>query len=445
MANIVLVYEHKAREMESILLIQYELRRRGHNVELFHTHELNRKKYIFNSPDVVVTPFLYGNAELDKYVFETFGRIKRICNLQWEQVYNGTSKQNNKRTPKENAKYATHICWGKNSYNRLMANGCINAKLTGAPHMDFLKKEFRTWYLSRDTLFEKYGLVRNNKTILFISSFSYLGLSDERMEEIKARADFDPYYFRDLTEKSRDIIFSWFEKVLIEQPDVTIVYRPHPGELYDDKIKKMCERFNNMKCIADESVKQWIVACDVILNWYSTAGVEAYFAGKNNIFLRPVPFPTDMEFEMFESVCTAMTLDDFVSLINDENKVEEYYLQHPLGERIAPYYLTDTSLSFVKIADEIERLINSDGDKHLCDKYKITKKIQSHIKYIAKELLYENWRRSSHLALTIIEKVVRLQEFVNYQSRLEQEKILPEDINLLETRIQAIYRDLGRG
>ena len=141
MAKIVIVYEHKTREMNTVLMLSHELRRRNHDVSIFQINDLNRFRYLRKKIDLIVTPFLYGDHEIEM-LMSIFGRVNRICNLQWEQVYNGTVGDDYKRTPKGNAKYATHICWGVESYNRLVKNGCLKAVLTGAPQMDFLQKSF---------------------------------------------------------------------------------------------------------------------------------------------------------------------------------------------------------------------------------------------------------------------------------------------------------------
>lgn len=439
MAKVVIVYEHKAREKDTVLLLQYELKRRNYDVEIFQINELNRIQYLFKKVDLIITPFLYDDCEL-KEVFGTFGRVNRICNLQWEQIYNGACKDSHKRTPKNNAKYATHICWGMSSYNRLMENGCCKAVLTGAPQMDFLKNTFREWYLNKNVLFDKYGVEKENKTLLFISSFSYLGLSDERLEEIKSLVDFDPYYFRDLTEKTRDIILCWFERLLNEHRDINIIYRPHPGEIFDNRIESLCNKYKNLYFIDNESVSQWIVRCDVILNWYSTAGVEAFFAGKNNIFLRPIDFPANLDYEMFDKVCTVTTYDDFIKYIFDDEIVSKYYTEFPLGKNIEPYYLIDNVLSFMKIADTVENILKEKEDNRISSIYHCTWRLYIHFKYYVKLIIYRGWKSSSCFATKFVKNINRLQSLVNSCEKKEEELIDYKEQIAFKNRIKNFYK-----
>ncbi|TYZ24506.1 surface carbohydrate biosynthesis protein [Selenomonas ruminis] len=440
MASIVILYEHKAREMETVLLLRYELMRRRHDVSIFQIDDLSRMKYLFKKTDLVITPFLYGDYELKKYVLEIFGCVNRICNLQWEQIYNRGGKNNPKRNPKGNAKYATHICWGMDTYNRLISDKCINSVITGAPQMDFLKDDFNNWYLDKETLYSKYGIDKNKKTLLFISSFSYLGLSDEKLEELKLLVDFNPYLFRDLTEKSRDVILSWFDNIMRENDNINIIYRPHPGEVMDDRMRDLCNRYKNIFFIGEESVSQWIVRCDAILNWYSTAGVEAFFANKNNIFLRPFEFPIDMDYEMFGSVCTAKTYNDFRELILNEEAVNEYYKNNPLDKKVALYYLIDKKFSFIKIVGVIEKMLQEKEDTRISSAYRCRWRWYSLFKSYIKLIVYKSWKHSDFFATKIVKNINVLQRVVESCLKKETETIKQEDICSFDEKFRRIYK-----
>lgn len=389
MANIVILYDGKAREMDTDMLLLYELSRRGHKVDLFQLRELNRIKYFFNTPDLIITPFLYGNYDLNKFIYKTFGHVKKICNFQWEQVYIGSSKKESKLTPKQEATKAVHICWGQESYERLKRNGCSNAVLTGAPHLDFLKSKFATWHKSRKELFSYYNIDPSKKTLLFISSFTLRGFDDKNLVKIRKLVDFDPFLLKELTISSRNIVLEWFDKFLTGREDINIIYRPHPGERIDDKLSNLCEKHKTLYFISDYSVQQWITVSDIILNWYSTSGVDAYFANKSNLFLRPVEIPEDMEYEMFKNICKCKTYEDFLSFIDMPKLIDEYYKKFPLGNSINTYYLVDNSYSYLKILDIIDRmLITQDFDLKDDGLYSNYSHFTTHLDYAYKYLIY---------------------------------------------------------
>ncbi len=420
MSNIVILYEHKVREMDTAMLLWHELSRRGHKVDLFQVRQLDRRKYFFNTPDLVITPFLYGNLELTKYIYKTFGNVKKICNLQWEQVYNGSSKNERKRTPKQEAVKAVHICWGQQSYERLKCNGCNNAVLTGAPQLDFLKSKFAAWHKSREELFSYYNIDSSKKTLLFISSFSYLNSDDKSLEERRYLLDFDPFFFKELTIASRNIILEWFDKLLTEMEDVNIIYRPHPGELIDNKLNDLCEKHKNLYFISDYSVQQWITVSDIILNWYSTSAVDAYFANKSNLFLRPIDIPENIEYEMFRNICKCKTYEDFLSFIDMPQRVDEYYKKFPLEKSINSYYLVENSYSYLKILDLIDRMLTTrDFDIRDAKVYSGYSHLTTHLDYAFKYLTYTVVKNTPLKKYKDYRKMFAVNEEISAQERAE--------------------------
>ena len=87
MIDVMILYEHKNREMESILLLKHELMRRGYKVRLKSVFELKQIRYFLEKPKVIVCPYLYSDVELHKYIYEVFGSADKIMNLQWEVQY----------------------------------------------------------------------------------------------------------------------------------------------------------------------------------------------------------------------------------------------------------------------------------------------------------------------------------------------------------------------
>ena len=438
MANIVIVYEHKAREMETVLLLSHELRKKGHYTELYPVCELNRIKYLFNKPDLVIVPFLYGNNELVNYVYSVFGCVRKILNLQWEQVYGGLAGDSKKGTPRECAQKAVHICWGYNSYKRLIDNGCKHAVLTGAPQLDFLKPQFKGWYGNRDELFKDFKIDSRKKTILFISSFSYLGLSKKRLSELRGRVNLDPFYFYDLTVKTRNVVLDWFEKLLASCGNINIIYRPHPGEFIDKRLTELNNKYSNLHVISDHSVKEWIIASDIILNWYSTAGVEVFFAGKSNLFLRPIEIPKDIDYEMFDNACMAKTYEEFYNYIINSGSIESYYLKNDLKNKIAPYYYVRDTLAYKNILNVIEKMLKSKKYDLISNNYSTVKKVKIHAVGLLYLLLYNAWKQNNKLVKYLVKRNKHLSDLIRIQETTELDRITKEDVRRFEDKLSKL-------
>ena len=158
MIDILFVYEHKVREIESIIALKTLLELEKLKVEIIWVRNYARLRYfLYKKPRLIVTPYLYTNKELYDTVISVCGNVTKIINLQWEQVFNGESTDvtsNPKGIPKD----AVHICWGKVSYERLKKTNIKNLLLSGAPQLDFLRPIFNNYFYSKKEIIKKYKL-----------------------------------------------------------------------------------------------------------------------------------------------------------------------------------------------------------------------------------------------------------------------------------------------
>ncbi len=63
--------------------------------------------------------------------------------------------------------------------------------------------------------------------------------------------------------------------------------------------------------VADETIRHWLKACDVVYNWNSTTAVEAYYSGTPTYLIRPVPLPHDCQMPVFNQSRGIQTYEEF--------------------------------------------------------------------------------------------------------------------------------------
>ena len=97
----------------------------------------------------------------------------------------------------------------------------------------------------------------------------YYSIDDWGKEKTDERIEIDT--------KSRDIIVKWIEEYTKEN-DCEIIYRPHPGELVNNKLKILSSKHKNIKIIHENSIRTWIKNSDKIHTWYFTLITEIYFS-----------------------------------------------------------------------------------------------------------------------------------------------------------------------
>ncbi len=362
MIDFLFVYELEQRELENITLLGAELENRGYRVayekyDFLYPRKL-RKKYI-NNVKVVIVHSMYNEKVLYNLVYQAFGFVKKIINLQWEQV--GTIKDENSTTahryPKQSAKTVPHVCWGPKMQEILIRCGMDKerAPVLGPLHMDFLRKEFDGYYMSREALFKEFGIPTDKKVLLFLSSFSYTSLTEKQLDNLRRILNKDSVEaFHKISVDSQREILEWIERYLNENPDEIFIYRPHPAEAGNKLLREYEQRNSRLFVIGKYSVKQWIKTADVIFNWFSTSMAEVYFDGKDGFVLRPVEMVKEKDVAIMRDCRFITTYEDFVSAAHGCNDLVVS------ADALKSYYdVTDTP-AFVRCADFFEEVITTD-------------------------------------------------------------------------------------
>lgn len=362
MIDFLIFYEVKNREFESIVLLRNKLVSLGYSVSYISFFQINDRKLIHkykNNVKVAVMPSLYHNNEIINIVYHVAGKVKNIVNLRWEQVGTNDEERRNDSYmyPTGMASKAFHCCWGKIPEQMFLRAGISkdNLRITGPIHIDFLQEHFRKYFKTREELFFQYNINTDKPTLLFISSFvfatmtsnevrSYIKqIGENKKVSVTKRVERDKHSYKE--------ILKWLENYA-KSNECQVIYRPHPVENITDELKTLGS-LPNFRIIGEENVKQWILCCDVILTWYSTSIVEAYFAHIPFCILRPdeIPLGDDISIynnasfikteEEFKIYCQEYARKGFIENSNINSKlIEEYFeynVTYPSHKRTADY------------------------------------------------------------------------------------------------------------
>ena len=341
--DFLLIYETKARELESICLLKYELERRGYSVAILETWWCLRHYYRPIPAKVLVTLALYN----DSLVYAA-GRMSKdykvIVDLQWEQIFSNMEEEKPEAPHHFHgmSQSMVHIAWGPFTVDKLVRICGIperNVVLTGHISMDFIKPRFCGYYMSREELFRKYHISNDSKVVLFISSFSYVGMPEKLLEsDIYQKNALPANDFRSISSLSQKKLLQWINEVLPRHPDCTFIYRPHPAEADNAILRKMEKEVSNFRVIYEHSIKQWILAADKIYSWYSTSVADAFFCGKAFEILRPIELPRDMEIILYNHSRFITSIQEFEHSLHccgselpiDKSHFEHFYSFDPL-------------------------------------------------------------------------------------------------------------------
>lgn len=354
------VYELRARELESICLIGYELRRRGYSVAYINTwNEMDNEKRNLIAAKVVIAFAAYDKATIE-FVLSFVKSTQKIVNMQWEQLLGIGEKSDCKSNYyiKEEAKEIKHFSWGDDNYDRLVDDCHIDpcyVKKVGHVGMDFLRKELSNYYFSREEICDLYQIDKELKICLFISSFFYVSIPkvyESHVEQL----------FVDVSRESQKSILSWIKRILKQEKDIMFVYRPHPTESENNELLELEKEENRFRVIMDYSIKQWIKVSDVIYNWYSTSLMEVYSANKGCHILRPVEIPYEYEISIFEKARFITTFEEFEQTIS---QADTFPLDAEVMEKY--YFLDREEPTYLKIVKELIETYEDKSENHKID------------------------------------------------------------------------------
>lgn len=373
MPKILIYYEHKAREYQYCHALKYELKRRGYSVGLCQI--LNRHTWwhkIFSMPKVVVvgtvsTAVSVANFNLleDRCDFLR-GRTPLIVNLQAEQCFRDEDCNYNIVADDEWRQSIYYLCWGERRKKQILERGVEEEKIcvSGAMHLDFLRDEFHGIYKDREEIAHLYHLDSKKRWILIMSSFVMATMTSAQLHILtKMQQACDPEYMHEqvvakqkVSTISQSILLDWIDNYLSQNSDCIFIYRPHPKEKITEDIKRMIESYpNQFLFIGEESIQQWILVCDTIDNWISTAIVEAFFAKKQAIVVQPMPVQKDFEPAVLDECKKIRTYDAFkMAQAGDQLFHEETF---PVNKKIMnSYYKTEGPCAYIQAADFIEKV-----------------------------------------------------------------------------------------
>lgn len=431
-------YEHKVRELESVMLIKIELERRGYTVDLIGNYEYNRKD--FPKPKVLVSPAIYNNDQLWWDLFR-YGMIKKISNLLWEQLM-GIEEEEDVHGFHNVTGMGTRIinfCWGKNSHERIIRGGVQKDKapVVGQVNTDLLRWDFQKILLGKEELSKKYQVDASKKWYLFISSFAFCEM-DPLQENIatKAWGKENVDYFKEVSSRTRLVILDWFENQLKKHPEILIIYRPHPDETEKcDRLRQLALNYSNFKVIAQEALKQWVNASDKIYNWYSTGIVDAVVLEKPIRMLRPYPIKRELDYRIMYSANSITNQEEFENDFIDISKkgiIEK--------ELFASYYYLPDKPVYIQICDILEEMLTTNKYNirytlnewcyHLKEKFKWNSIwfINNHIVSKMSEKLYPSFYKKA-----IETKKVRLLSYCNgYAKNVATDEEIQELYNRLK-------------
>lgn len=392
--DVLILYEHINRELESALFLQKVLEERGYTAHVAHVGWDEGPAKIQYQTRLIVTPWCYDGKDIRTICnyksCAPSGKLK-LLNIHCEQI---TSDEAMKfLLPAGEAKDIYHIAWGEFFKEQLMSVGVKEERIcvAGSSRLDFFRRECSAISKSREELAKEFSLDESRKWVLLVGNFSAAFCSEETIANLEGRGYSNIRAQVDIAKRTYPEVLNWYDAILeqFSESNMEFIYRPHPSELMSDQLKALEEKYENFRVIRDYSIRDWFVTCDVAFSWNSTSAVEAASAEIPTYALRPVHIPEDLAFPILESVEQIVDLEQFKAAIVASLENRNSHVNDKFRSEIGYYYATGEKLATDLTADFIEKILADDGAADVDSYYSTTLAVRKCINYGIKILGYK--------------------------------------------------------
>jgi surface carbohydrate biosynthesis protein len=357
--DVVYLYEHAARELDVACAVTARLRK-DHSIhaEIIHWPTGFPHAVTHIHPNLVVLPFCYTERSYEALL--AYWRKARFFNLTWEQLfYAGNEKA---KTPRGEfaLNHVIHHAWSEFYAGFLMKNGLPEKHifLNGQPAYTLYEAPYRAYFSSRADLAERYHLDPSRRWVLFPENYNWAFYSGATIRQFieSGQSPADVKAMQEYCECSLHEVAQWLADVANDDK-FEVILRPRPSTTLTEfrlAIEKILTVLpSHFHVIQQESVREWILASDLVCSSHSTSLIEAAVAGKPVFIVEPYKIPGPLKVEWQELLMHVQTRTQFL---------EVCYNSHPdRDDRLAKWArgtLMSRGDSIANLADFIASFLN---------------------------------------------------------------------------------------
>lgn len=362
--DVLWLVEHTVREMDVACAVKTLAQARyGMDITIrniyLHANEVMKEYF----PSVVVFPFLYRISDLaiNEYV-EAWPRATYF-NLAWEQVHYKAHLKMKAPGDEFTKKKVTHHAWGEFYKNYLIESHVPSEHIfvNGNPAYQLYKEPYNKYFKQRIQLARENSIDPANRWVFIPENYKWAFFSDDKLKRsVEKGGNMEEHLnMRAFCRESLARVLKWCNEAG-KNDELEIIFRPRPATnsqhmetFFKENVEVPAENLHFTKV---DTVRDWIIASDIILSSYSTSLIEAAIAGKPIYMLEPVPIPESLYCDWYDIVPRIHSYADFeeACLRPEENNSQKLQI-----------WAQDTMLSngdpIEELASFVSDLVNGTG------------------------------------------------------------------------------------
>ena len=297
--DIVILYEKALRELDVACALKVMLEKEGVSVAIVQQDYDYGEALTNYRPRVVVLPFCYQNRSNNIYLLRWRGAV--FVNLTWEQFFYKGNRQ--AKTPRGEfpLNHVIHCAWSQDYLNLLSEIGVPSRHtfLSGNPALGLYLEPYRNYFRGRAAIAATYGLDPTRRWVFFPENYNWAFYEESMLRQMVAdgQSAEEVAAMRDFATRSFNQAMVWCKRLVAEM-DVELILRPRPATVASVMRKRVEVLVGDLPkhfhIIQDETVREWILASDMVVSSYSTSLIEAAVAGRPILMLEPLTLPDSL-------------------------------------------------------------------------------------------------------------------------------------------------------
>ena len=316
--DVVYLYEHVARELDVACAVKCIAEQHyGIRIQLVQYPTGVPRALSQFRPRVVALPFCYTEHEYSDLCLLDWR--KSVCfNVAWEQLlYHGNREA---KTPRGefSCKHVIHHAWGDFFCEYLQERGIPKEHIfvNGNPAYMLYEEPYRQYFDQRSDLASKHQIDPAKRWIFFPENYNWAFYPEGKLKSFIRQGQHrdEVFAMRHFCHLSLEEVIKWCGAVA-SHDNVELIIRPRPNIPFDD-FRSVVQRIipaipERMHFIKDGSIREWIMASDVVISSYSTSLIEAAVVGKTAYMLEPYPIPGSLYMDWHDLIPHINTQSEF--------------------------------------------------------------------------------------------------------------------------------------
>lgn len=329
--DVLWLVEHTARELDVACVTSALARKRyGLSVAIHNLYQHIGEYLPAYQPRVVVHPFVYfvRGALATEDVYARWPTVLHF-NLAWEQIHYPVHLKIKAPADDQARRQTMHHAWGEFYREYLKQHGVPDEGIfvNGHPSYRLYAEPYRRFFADRAALAKAFELdpakrwifVPDNYRWAFAQrKFPLFASLGGDVNEMQALADFSVPSLRQLLEACH---------LAAADEGVEMIVRPRPSVSSAQFLRFFHEHVGpatgRVRFIKDGSVREWIMASDVVISSYSTSLIEAAVAGKPAWMFEPTPIPPGLMCEWYDHIGRIRTTEEFLTVCRKDPELPD--------------------------------------------------------------------------------------------------------------------------